>query len=77
MMEALILAAGKGSRLGVITETIPKPMIEYQGKPIIEHNYFLCKKNGINRIFINLHHLSYVITEYFEKNLDQSGIELY
>ena len=63
-MNAIILAAGVGSRLGDITKHIPKPMIKVQGKPIIEHNIELCKKFGIKNIFINLHHLPDTITEY-------------
>ncbi len=64
-MQAIILAAGKGERLKEITQTIPKPMIEYHGKPILQYNIELCKKYGINEIYINLHHLPEKITKYF------------
>lgn len=64
-MKAIILAAGKGERLKEITSSIPKPMINFRGKPILEHNILLCKRYGINEIFINLHHLPDVITGYF------------
>ena len=40
-MNAMILAAGKGSRLGERTIDMPKPMIEVNGKPILE-KIFLC-----------------------------------
>jgi len=64
-VKAVILAAGKGSRLGDITKTIPKPMVQIQGKPILEYNILLCKKYGIKDIYINLHHLPDVIVDYF------------
>ena len=64
-MNVVILAAGTGSRLGNITKTIPKPMLQIKGKPIMEHNILLCKKYGVKRIFINLHYLSEVIIDYF------------
>jgi len=64
-MKAVILAAGKGERLKEITSQIPKPMIEYKGKPILQHNIELCKKFGIDEIFINTHHLHEIIQNYF------------
>jgi len=65
-MKAIILAAGKGTRLGKITKEIPKPMILYKGKPILQYNIELCKKYGITEVFINLHHLGNRIQNYFE-----------
>ena len=64
-MKAIILAAGKGSRLGSITSNFPKPMICYKGKPILEHNIELCKTYGIKDIYINLHHHPEHVTSYF------------
>ena len=64
-MRALILAAGKGSRLGPYTKHIPKPMIEIDNKPILQHNIELCRKSGISDIFINLHYLPDKISKYF------------
>ena len=36
-MKAIILAAGKGTRMGSLTEETPKPMLRVEGKPILEH----------------------------------------
>ena len=36
-MKAVILAAGKGTRMGDLTQEIPKPMLRVQGRPILEH----------------------------------------
>lgn len=64
-MKAVILAAGKGERLKGTVDNIPKPMIEYQGKPVLQHNIELCKRFGIGEIFINTYHLADVIQSHF------------
>ena len=69
-MKAVILAAGTGNRLGEITKTIPKPMIELDGKPILEHNICMAKNAGISKIYINLHYLPDKILSYFEDGKD-------
>jgi len=74
-MKAVILAAGKGERLGEVTRNIPKPMIRVKGKPILESNILLCKQSGINEILINLYHLPEVITEYF-KDGSEFGVKI-
>jgi NDP-sugar pyrophosphorylase family protein len=64
-LKAVILAAGKGERLKDVTERIPKPMIVFCGKPILEHNIVLCRDYGITDLYINTHHLHEVIQDYF------------
>jgi NDP-sugar pyrophosphorylase family protein len=36
-MKAIILAAGKGTRMRELTNELPKPMLQVQGKPVLEH----------------------------------------
>ena len=43
-MKAVLLAAGRGERLGEITREIPKVMVPINGKPVIEWNIELCKQ---------------------------------
>jgi len=56
-MKAVILAAGKGTRLRPLTDEMPKVMIPIAGKPILEHHIEHLAGAGIEDIFINLHHL--------------------
>jgi len=64
-MKALILAGGKGTRLGEHTHRIPKPMVEVGGKPILLHQIELLKSYRITDITILVNHLSETIIEYF------------
>lgn len=63
-MKALILAAGKGTRLGNLTQDCPKPMLPVGDKPLLEHLLLWLRAHGITQIAINVHHASTVITEH-------------
>ena len=56
-MKAVILAAGKGTRMGGLTTQLPKPMLRVQGKPILEHILAGLISAGIAR-FLHRHRLS-------------------
>ena len=64
-MQAIILAGGKGTRLGALTKEIPKPMIEIAGKPILEHQLLLCKRYGITEFIFIVNHFHESISAYF------------
>lgn len=51
-MKAIILAAGQGTRLKKYTENLPKGMLTFMGKTIIERQIDLYRKNGIDQIII-------------------------
>ena len=51
-MKAIILAAGEGSRMGKLTQNIPKPLVMVNGKSIIERQLSILKQNGILDIII-------------------------
>ena len=65
-MKAVILAAGKGSRLKPLTDSLPKVMVPVCGKPIIEYHIENLARAGITEIFINLHYLPDVVTTHLE-----------
>ena len=69
-MKAIILAAGKGERLYEITRNTPKPMVRIGGKPVLEQNIEWLLSYGIKDIYINLHHLSDDIRNYFRDGSD-------
>lgn len=56
-MRAMILAAGKGSRLAPLTDTTPKPMLELGGQPLIQWQVEALAAAGVTELVINLHHL--------------------
>lgn len=56
-MRAMILAAGRGTRLQPYTDTTPKPMLNVAGRPLIEHQLEWLKAAGVAEVIINLHHL--------------------
>jgi mannose-1-phosphate guanylyltransferase len=56
-MRAMILAAGKGTRLRPLTDAVPKPLLEVAGGPMIAFPLRLLREAGIKEVVINLHHL--------------------
>jgi len=64
-MKAMILAAGKGSRVRPITHSTPKPMIPIVRKPVMQSIIELLKQHHINDIIINTSHLASSIENYF------------
>lgn len=67
-MQLVIIAGGKGTRLGL--KDIPKPMVKIGDKPLLEHQIELAKRYGINEIFILSGHLSHIIEDYFKDGTD-------
>jgi len=74
-MKAMILAAGLGTRLKPLTDTIPKAMVPLLGKPLIYYAVEKLIAAGVTKIIINVHHFPEVIIEYVEKN-NKFGIDI-
>lgn len=64
-MKAVILAGGYGSRLGEVTNIVPKPMVEIGGKPILWHIMKTYSYYGINEFIICLGYKANIIKDYF------------
>lgn len=64
-MKALILAAGKGTRLKELTTDRPKPMLNVGNEPLLAFHVRRLRESGVTQIAINLHHAPQVITGYF------------
>lgn len=64
-MKAMILAAGKGTRVRPITHTIPKPLIPILQKPVMEFLVELLRQHGFDQIMVNVSHLADEIENYF------------
>lgn len=64
-MQAVIMAGGKGTRLASVTKNVPKPMVEIDGKPLLEHQIENLKKSGVDNIILVIGYLGEVIQNYF------------
>ncbi|MBT3690961.1 NTP transferase domain-containing protein, partial [Candidatus Woesearchaeota archaeon] len=63
--QAVILVGGLGTRLRPLTEQVPKPMVEINGKPFLEFKIESLKKHGIKEIILCVGHLGHMVEEYF------------
>jgi mannose-1-phosphate guanylyltransferase len=74
-MKAMILAAGKGTRVRPITHTTPKPMIPILQKPVMEFLLELLREHGFTEVMVNVSHLAEEIENYFRDG-QRFGVEI-
>ena len=74
-MKAMILAAGKGTRVRPLTYDLPKPMIPLLGKPVMAYLVEHLKKHGVTEIMVNVSWLHEKIEEYFGEG-HQFGVQI-
>ncbi len=68
----MILAAGLGSRMQPITETLPKPLVKVHGKTLLDHGLDMFEKIGVNHVVINVHHHADQIEEHLKARTGMS-----
>ena len=64
----MIFAAGLGTRLKPLTDTMPKAMVPVAGKPLLWHVVMKLKSAGYERVVVNVHHFAGQITDYLQAN---------
>lgn len=74
-MKALILAAGKGTRVRPLTYRVPKPMIPLLGRPVMEFLVDHLRRHGVTEIVVNTSYLAPQIEEYFRDGR-RFGVEM-
>ncbi len=74
-MNAMIFAAGLGTRLRPLTESIPKALVKVNGKPLLQLVIERLKQNGVENIVINTHHFSHSVVDFLKSN-DYFGVNI-
>ena len=74
-MNAFIFAAGLGTRLKPLTDTMPKALVPVAGKPLLAHVVEKLKAAGCKKIVINIHHFGDMIVDYVKEN-NSFGIDI-
>ena len=59
--SAMVLAAGLGTRLRPITDTIPKPLVEINGRSLIDHALDRLASAGVEHVIVNVHYKAAMI----------------
>lgn len=62
---AIVMAGGEGARLRPLTESIPKPMLDIGGVPLLERHVRRLARTGIKVVYISVNYLSHVIENHF------------
>jgi NDP-sugar pyrophosphorylase family protein len=74
-MKAMIFAAGLGKRLGNITESIPKALVDISGKTALQRAVEKCSESGFDEIIINVHHFADMVEDEVER-LKRAGFRI-
>lgn len=75
MKQAMIFAAGLGTRLKPLTDTMPKAMVKVGGMPLIQRVIFKLKDAGFDHIVVNVHHFANQIIDFLKEN-DNFGLDI-
>ncbi len=75
MKQAMIFAAGLGTRLKPLTDTMPKALVRVGGQPLLWHVVQKLKAAGYERLVVNVHHFAEQIVDYLKAN-DHFGLDI-
>ncbi len=75
-MKAMVLAAGKGTRLHPLTAEMPKPMAPVVGKPIMQHIFELLARNGVEETHVNVYYLAEAILGCYGEKTQVDGMSV-
>ncbi len=75
-MKAMVLAAGKGTRLFPLTGVLPKPMAPVADKPIIQHIFELLVRTGVHETHVNVHYLADAILDHYGEEAEVDGMSV-
>ena len=75
-MPVLLLAAGKGTRLAPLTDSLPKCLVPIMGKPLIDYWLKQCLSEKMQPIIINTHHLAEQVRSHIKEKFQNDGIIL-
>ena len=67
-IKVVLLAGGFGTRLSEYTKTIPKPMVNINGEPILMHIMKFYAKHGFKNFYIALGYKGEIIEKYYNRN---------
>ena len=73
---AFIPAAGLGTRLAPLTDTCPKALVCYGGKPLLYHVIMKLKATGYDRFVVNVHHFAEKIIDYCSSEADFNDVTI-
>ena len=73
--SAMVLAAGLGTRLRPVTETVPKPLVEVNGRALIDHAIDRLALAGVERVVVNTHYKAAMMAAHLARR-DHPRIEL-
>ena len=73
--QAMIFAAGLGTRLKPLTDTMPKALVRVGGEPLLWHIIQKLKASGYERLVVNVHHFAEQIVDYLKAN-DNFGLDI-
>ena len=65
--RAMVLAAGLGTRLRPLTDTVPKPLVELDGRTLLDHAIDRLVMTGVEQVVVNTHYLAAMIAEHLAR----------